>query len=164
MNSSNFCNPCDAICYKCVGTSTYCTACSNSQNRVLNGNQCACDPIGYYDDGSLVCALCHYSCKSCNGGSSGNCLTCDSGANRYKLNNTCPCIVGYYDPGAKMCVACHYTCQTATCTGSTSTKCASCNTTKSRSILASNYTCPCASGYYDNNTSSEQCAPCRYSC
>lgn len=111
----------------------------------MNGNNCACDINGgYYDDlTSKICPKCHYSCKTCNGGGSSNCLTCNSLSNRYKNINTCPCSIGYYDPGASICVACHYTCQTATCTGTSITSCATCNTSKFRAVIASNFTCQC---------------------
>jgi proprotein convertase subtilisin/kexin type 5 len=133
---------------------------------VLNGNNCACDSnSGFYDDGtSLVCPQCQYSCLTCNGGTSSNCLTCDPISNRYKNNNTCPCSIGFYDANARICVACHYTCQTATCTGTTSTSCSSCNPAKFRSNVTSSFTCPCTTGYYDNGTSSELCSACLYSC
>lgn len=154
MNSSNTCSPCSTLCYKCVGSSTFCTACYNSQNRVLNGNACDCDvTAGYYDDlTSSVCPKCHYSCLTCNGGTSANCLTC--GTTRYKNGNTCPCLIGYYDASASICVACHYTCQSATCTGTSSTTCSSCSAAKYRSNLTSSFTCLCMGGYYDNGTSS----------
>lgn len=162
---NNICQPCSATCYSCFGQPNFCTGCINSQNRVLSGNTCVCDSnAGYYDDlTSLVCPKCQYSCLTCNGGGNANCLTCASTSFRYKLNNTCPCLIGYYDPITSICSACYYTCQTATCTGTTSTTCATCNAAKGRYITSS-FTCLCNTGYYDNATLSEQCATCRYSC
>lgn len=155
-DGNNTCQPCHPTCYKCVGAPNICTDCYNSQNRVLAGTNCICDPNGYYDDGtSNVCPSCHYSCSRCTGPGSSSCSACDmtTPANRYFLVNTCPCLIGYYDASSKVCVACHYTCGTATCTGTTSTTCASCNSTRKRGPLTNSYTCPCSSGFYDSTSS-----------
>jgi hypothetical protein len=77
-NASRYCQLCDALCYKCTGTPSACTACYSSQNRVLSGSSCICDVGGgFYDDGSsVVCPPCNYTCKTCSGSGAGNCLSC----------------------------------------------------------------------------------------
>lgn len=165
-NVSRICQPCDPTCYQCTGASNICTACYNSQNRVLVGTSCVCDSAGgFYDDGtSYVCPSCHYSCLTCNGPGSSSCLTCDmvTPANRYFNVNACPCMVGFYDASSKVCMPCHYSCATATCNGGTSTSCASCNSAMNRAALNSSFACPCAPGYYDVGV--EMCILCHYSC
>ncbi len=153
FDSSGVCTPCAATCYRCAGTSSFCTACYNSQNRILDGNACVCDVVGgfYNDLTSPVCPSCHYSCLTCGGLTSSSCSTCNGLSYRYRLNNTCPCITGYYDAGASLCVACHYSCRTATCAGISSTSCRSCNASAFRGPISTGYVCPCMGGYYDVN-------------
>lgn len=129
-------------------------ACQTSHNRILSGNTCVCDVAGgFYDDlTSLTCPQCHYTCKTCNGGTSSQCITCLSTSFRTHTSNSCPCNSGYYDAGAAVCVICHYTCRTATCTGATATTCATCNAAKMRTYIAGT-TCGCMTGYFDNSTS-----------
>ena len=55
-----------------------------------------------------------------------------------------------------LCVACHITC--LTCNGGTSTTCLTCNSTNKRTTLASDNSCPCDAGFYDNGLA--MCAPC----
>lgn len=155
-NATNYCQPCGALCWTCVTSDTYCTGCYSSQNRVLTSGQCVCDITGgFYDDGSSnICRSCHYSCKTCNGGTNANCLTCNTAAYRYKVVNSCPCNPGYYDYGAAVCLACHYTCSSATCSSNQNVDCTSCNLAMHRTQLA-NFTCGCVAGYYDNSTSNE---------
>ena len=76
-NATRYCQLCDSLCYTCTDFTT-CTACHNSQNRVVNGSTCSCDVAGgFYDDGtSLVCPACNYTCKTCSGPSGGQCLSC----------------------------------------------------------------------------------------
>jgi proprotein convertase subtilisin/kexin type 5 len=163
-NATRYCQPCGTLCYQCVNLADSCTACYNSQNRVLNASNCSCDLAGgFYDDGSsVVCPSCHYSCKTCTGPSSGACLTCEASFYRAQLANTCPCTLGHYDAGAATCGNCHYSCGTATCNGSQSNRCLSCNSTANRQISGS-FTCLCMTGFYDNG-SSESCAVCHLSC
>jgi len=154
-NATNFCQLCGVYCWTCVGSPTYCTACYNSQNRVLSGNLCICDfSGGFYDDGTSVnCVQCDVSCKTCSGPGSASCLTCNPAANRYQNVNSCPCNPGYYSVSTSICQHCHYTCYSTTCTAGTSTTCASCNSANHRQLL-SDYSCGCMTGYYDNGTNS----------
>jgi len=156
LNTSNVCVPCDAKCYRCNGQSTLCLACVNTQNRVLSGNTCICDvSAGFYDDlTSLTCPQCHYSCKTCNGGTASQCTSCLSTNFRTHNVNSCPCNQGYFNPNAAICVICHYTCRTgsASCTSGASTGCTACNSAKFRTYLGTS-ACGCLNGYYDNSTS-----------
>lgn len=76
---------------------------------------CSC-LSGYNDD--LIneqCFPCHYSCLSCSGASSNNCISCPNSAlsNRFITGNTCPCSTGFYDNiGSPTCGPCHYSCLT----------------------------------------------------
>jgi hypothetical protein len=164
-NATRYCQPCGTLCYQCVTTADTCTACYNSQNRVLNGSNCSCDVAGgFYDDGSSVtCPACQYSCKTCSGPSAGSCLTCEPTTFRLLAINSCPCTAGHYDAGAPTCGNCYYTCGTGTCNGTQSTRCISCNATRHRQITGS-FTCACTTGYYDDGTNTETCAACLYSC
>jgi hypothetical protein len=164
-NATNYCQPCGTLCWTCVTSPTYCTACYTTQNRVLSTNLCVCDTGGgFYDDGSsVICPACYYACKTCSGGTMSSCLSCSSSAHRTLANNSCPCNTGYFDNAASTCLACSYTCATATCSAANAVNCLTCNLAKFRTQLA-NFTCGCIAGYYDNVTSTEQCALCLYSC
>jgi hypothetical protein len=138
-------------------------ACVNSQNRILSGNTCVCDlNAGFYDDlSSLICPKCHYSCRTCNGGTSSQCASCLLTNQRTHNINSCPCNVGYYDAGASLCVSCHYTCRSATCTNSGANQCATCSAAQLRTYLPDS-SCGCMTGYFDNGI--ELCDNCHYSC
>lgn len=79
---------CDPTCMECSGfTINECTKCY--ENSILNGeNKCLCSN-GFYMDvqkdnfyyfPSSICRYCHMSCKTCNGGSETQCLSCQDGA------------------------------------------------------------------------------------
>lgn len=139
-----------------------CTACYTvTQNRILDGNTCVCNSIGYYDDGSSVtCPSCSYTCRTCTGGSSAQCIDCLSTNLRTFDLGTCPCNPYYYDNGAPMCVACDRTCYT--CSAGGSSNCITCNAADFRLVTNVN-TCPCIVGYYDVSPNSI-CSTCLYSC
>ncbi|CAD8193803.1 unnamed protein product [Paramecium octaurelia] len=51
----------------------------------------------YNEDKQILFQACHYSCQTCQGPLESNCITCDSQANRYFLQeiSTCECQQGY---------------------------------------------------------------------
>ena len=73
---------------------------------------CQCSP-GFYDAGNGdpnclagTMSQCHYSCATCNGGLSNNCLSCnDANTKRYLTANTCACINDntHFDYGDTIC-------------------------------------------------------------
>lgn len=79
LNSDNSsCISCSSIIAGCLDctTSAQCTECS-STNYLLSGGSCVC--VGStYQAADGLCHSCHYSCLTCNGNASNNCLTCDS--------------------------------------------------------------------------------------
>jgi proprotein convertase subtilisin/kexin type 5 len=102
------CSPCHYSCATCNGPSaSSCQSCDIvppvGTNRLLNGGQCICFS-GYFDNPSTgTCEACHYSCNSCNGGSSTNCLSCNASMFRQMVNQQCQCNPGYLDPGSALC-------------------------------------------------------------
>lgn len=137
-NATRYCQPCGIYCYTCNATSTNCTACYNSQNRVLiAGGTCSCDAVGgFYDDGtSVICPKCNYTCETCSGVGGGACLSCTSTSFRTFNLNSCVCNPGRYDSGAETCSACNYACGSASCNGSNINNCLTCNSTAHRYIL-----------------------------
>lgn len=78
--NENSCEACHDSCLTCNGSySTNCLSCdfpTPTTYRVLVNGQCVC-AAGYYDDSrSAFCSPCDDSCKTCNGPSNANCLTC----------------------------------------------------------------------------------------
>jgi len=52
-----------------------------TDNAIIN-KTCPCDS-GFYDDGvNLKCAVCNFTCKSCNGSTKNNCTSCPTGVFR----------------------------------------------------------------------------------
>jgi len=99
---------------------------------------------------------CHYTCKSCNGNLSGNCLACDT-ATRDIISGSCICKNGYYDDGSSQaCLACNTT-KCTKCSGSAA-NCTECLPGTGRSAPPN---CTCNAGYYDLGSS---CGACHYSC
>lgn len=159
---TKYCILCSSRCFQCTGpTNNDCASCyTTAQRRTLNGTQCSCQTLYYYDDTvSDVCPACHYTCLSCFSSGSSNCLTCN--VTDFRLSdgaNSCPCIAGYYDSGGNTCIKCHYSC--ATCSTGGSANCITCPLNSFRNI--SSNTCGCLAGYYD--TGVVVCAKCLYSC
>ncbi len=161
---NRICRLCDSVCFKCTGAPNICTACYVAHNRILSGNQCICNTIGYYNDNtSLTCPSCHYSCLSCTGPSASQCIDCLSTNKRTIDINSCFCNPRYYDNGVnQVCPSCHYTCYT--CSGSSATNCSTCAASDFRTVLSSNNSCPCMVGYYDLGYPNNICAACHYTC
>lgn len=59
-------------------------------------------PDGYYTNATYnFCTACHYSCMTCTGKLSTNCVDCTS--TRTLSSTSCPCSAGYYDAGVADC-------------------------------------------------------------
>jgi hypothetical protein len=56
----------------------------------------------------------------------------------------------YYYNQSNVCAPCHYSC--LSCTSGTATGCSSCDTTNFRSLLISNFSCPCMAKYIDTGS------------
>ncbi|KAL4497905.1 hypothetical protein ABPG72_014762 [Tetrahymena utriculariae] len=135
-----------------------CSTCSNDRTLVsqANGTICQCNS-NFYESDKLVCEPCHFTCKTCNGGQSNSCLTCDSSFNRVfdSKTSTCICKDGYYDQSG-ICVQCDQTCQT--CSGNGPQGCLSCFQKQNRNL--SQKQCICNQGFIsvNNNLICQQCA------
>ncbi|KAL4468968.1 hypothetical protein ABPG73_019736 [Tetrahymena malaccensis] len=129
--------------------------CDTNQNRILNNKgQCVCQD-GYYEDSNQNCVKCHYSCKTCFGGLSNQCLTCENQYNRLWNNNVCSCADNYFENGVSQCQKCNNPkCQI--CDKNTQ-ECLGCFDSQNR-YLDKQGLCLCKSGYKeDQNNSSNVC-------
>ncbi|EAR83362.2 zinc finger lsd1 subclass family protein (macronuclear) [Tetrahymena thermophila SB210] len=172
----NQCLQCDASCNICTGSSTNCTACSNTYyplkiEPTATNFQCyqKC-PNGYYLQ-FQQCLKCDASCDTCSDSS----LSCTSCANNYYQVMTMPsstnfqcyqtCPDGYYLYNNHQCKQCDVSC--SSCSG-TSTSCIACNNTYfPLKIQPSdiNYKCYqiCPDGYFLQQQQQE-CLQCDFSC
>lgn len=102
-----------------------------SYNRIKNGNKCECKSR-FFDNGSVSCDSCNYSCLTCNGTEANNCSSCDSSLEFRNLDNsTCSCQDGYYNNGSNpVCQTCHFSC--LTCNNPGSNSCVSCDSSNFR--------------------------------
>lgn len=147
---------CDATCASCSGSAnTECLTCPGSV-KVLSYvpaggpsgeclDQC---PVGFYQDASRVCQPCDSSCKTCNGPTPNECLTCFvPGNNKYfYLNeclNVCPTSTLTIEGAVPTCEACINDCYTCS---STTSNCSSC----SGNLVLDGQSCgtTCPSGQY----------------
>ncbi|KAG9008026.1 hypothetical protein FRB94_013791 [Tulasnella sp. JGI-2019a] len=93
-DSSGTCRACTGNCAACSSPSGKCTQCNpgfiasttDSTACVLPPSSATC-PDGSYASLSGGCAACSVLCKTCNGATSNDCITCGSG--QAKLNGVC---------------------------------------------------------------------------
>ncbi|EAS06676.2 zinc finger lsd1 subclass family protein (macronuclear) [Tetrahymena thermophila SB210] len=131
-NSKWQCKPCDASCYYCQnpGNSNSCTSCSGT--LYLFGNQCQSDcPANTFKLTQMfnnICQTCHLSCKTCDGATSDNCLSCEAPNLFYqKGSKTCSenCQLNQFkNTSNQECTSCNASCKT--CYGPDSNNCLSC--------------------------------------
>eukprot|EP00828_Plagiopyla_frontata_P044041 TRINITY_DN7064_c0_g1_i1.p2 TRINITY_DN7064_c0_g1~~TRINITY_DN7064_c0_g1_i1.p2 ORF type:complete len:248 (+),score=42.83 TRINITY_DN7064_c0_g1_i1:768-1511(+) len=116
-----------------------------------------------YVDIDLVCTACNYTCLTCNGTSSSDCLTCNSSNFRSFSSNKCDCDPRYYDDGTDnpKCQPCNYSCYA--CSGNLETQCTDCYANDHRHLNNSNQ-CICDYYYYDDGTENSICQPCNHTC
>lgn len=123
-DSSNLaCVKCHYSCKTCSGpTSLLCLSCEviaisfRVDPGVATPKSCLCT-TSFYDDGSNpICQPCHYSCQTCNGPASNQCLSCPIQATYMRssvtsgANMSCPCDAGYFDNGNQLCATCDSRC------------------------------------------------------
>ncbi|EAR87813.3 transmembrane protein, putative (macronuclear) [Tetrahymena thermophila SB210] len=120
---------CHASCTNCLNGST-CTSCiQNSQPNAALGNFCYCNDGFYFtydwNTSSGLCLPCNSFCKTCNGPSITDCITCQES---YKVvNNICvnACQVNqFWDFNLHQCVNCSDCC--SSCNGTSNSQCLSC--------------------------------------
>ena len=109
------------------------------------------------------CTLCTYSCLTCSGSLTTNCVLCP--ATRVLTGTSCVCLAGYYDDGIDAtCQACDATC--LTCNSGMADACTSCSATQYRFLSPSPVgSCLCNSAYYDSGSPLCQlCSPVCLTC
>ena len=165
-DNTDICKSCHYSCATCSAgnTATDCVTCdtgASSNRKTVSGGECKC-ANKFYDDGTnQACVPCHFSCATCSGGASTDCITCNTGsAHRNAMTGgECKCADKFYDDGSNQaCAPCHYSCATCSPSGSNDT-CLTCDA--SRQLLDTSK-CFCLDRSYDNNT--QTCVPCLSSC
>lgn len=102
--------------------------CSNCSTSVASCSTCIPEFFVNADLNVLTCTKCHWTCYTCNGPNSDNCLSCNGFM--YLLDNEClpSCPDGTYkDSTTNQCESCSDRC--LTCTGPSFTQCDKCNET-----------------------------------
>ncbi|KAJ8380876.1 hypothetical protein SKAU_G00016540 [Synaphobranchus kaupii] len=136
------CRDCDRSCLTCSGpTPDSCLSCEEGMQRDIHGHcifetttrtSCSITPVwssvrwGFYSDKEQrLCERCHFTCESCRGRHSVECLTCKS--HLLKLGRGCveTCGSGHYaNMSSRTCLRCDPTCNE--CTGGGSAHCLTC--------------------------------------
>ncbi|RWS28982.1 furin-like protease 2, partial [Leptotrombidium deliense] len=117
---------CDKNCLTCDSEKpSDCTSCP--KGLLLHSKKCLSPPcpLGFYEE-NMECIKCHYSCKTCNGSSHYNCISCDTKSflNEHGLCLSCPA-KQFMNVDTKSCGLCHHTC--GSCNGPTATDCTACD-------------------------------------
>ena len=167
-------------CYTCVqGTVRDCTSCSGNSYFYAAYQSCLLTcPSGWWGDiTDNLCKQCYqdsgsspYTCATCNGVSSNNCLSCNTGTFLDPTTNTClsSCPTGYYgDTEDNKCKLCYISSDPSTdimksckeCLGPSKIQCTSCN--PGNYFHSVNNTClsGCPKGWFANGVAStcDQC-------
>lgn len=125
---TNQCKKCNESCFSCYGPNIFqCTSCNQPFYYNELTNECALDcPFGTFKNDSTafyVCSACNSTCKSCDGGTGSDCLSCVSGLfldNRQCLL-ACSTPATYADTFAQKCSGCDTAC--LKCTGPLISQC-----------------------------------------
>ncbi|CAD8161406.1 unnamed protein product [Paramecium octaurelia] len=161
----------DQLCYlachhSCASCNVYgqdkCTSCPSTRHpdKVGTNFQCLCNDSNYYSDPVfLECQQCHPSCKTCNGASQTNCLSCDTTYRQLNISK-CDCYPGYYSTGILQCSQCHYTC--LTCYSASEDGCITCSVAKNRLMKANK--CVCMDNTMEASNTDAMCSKCSYRC
>lgn len=138
-------------CATCAGAGQTCTTCKDPTHVLQEGicdNQCS---DGWFALNS-VCTRCHTSCKTCNGASNQNCLTCDTAQFPYHDEITHECLTScasgkFWNSTASTCTSCAIGC--SICTSASPTSCTAC---KPNYYLHNNNECVdrCPSQFFTN--------------
>ncbi|CAD8048107.1 unnamed protein product [Paramecium primaurelia] len=157
FDSNYYCQMCDYTCESCLSSSTQCTSCNSTYNRILSNSSCICN-TGYQDFGTPQCYKpgCGYGCADCVAGTCNSCM----GSETFRKNEPstkCPCIDGYYDIQQRICQQCPSYC--STCQLQTYPNILVC--TKCQINRDLNNNCRCAKGFYE---SEHNCILCPSNC
>ena len=155
------CPACSPLCLTCTSTSTTCTGCNSALHLTLSGTTCIC--MDGYVMVLGICQPCHYSCRTCSGLLSTNCLTCDTTIRQFVAASTrCVCLnTTYDDTTLQSCLPCNAKC--LWCSASTSNDCTACDSNLLRALGPTNPgPCLCYAGYYD--ATPPLCPQCSYTC
>ncbi|KAL4470078.1 hypothetical protein ABPG72_008737 [Tetrahymena utriculariae] len=173
----NSCLPCHYTCKTCLnnGQNDNCLTCAH-YSRTFQYNQTASDQTGTCNCADnlfestinpIQCVQCHYTCLTCQGGQSNQCLSCDPNMNRELSSKPspgpaqCNCLPNYQaSSGTALCTNCDISCKT--CSGPTYDECLTCDTTRKLTPSGAGNICPCNDGFYETNQPS--CKQCHYSC
>jgi hypothetical protein len=128
------CSSCDPTCGTCEGSAAnQCLTCDSSKQTdwfLTNTKTCVdeCPTKSYQSNiNSKFCTLCHSSCLTCDGITSIDCLSCDTGIADFSYyfiaKKTCnpSCPEGSYSAGGFTCGICHSKCKT--CSGPLENNC-----------------------------------------
>ena len=155
------CLPCSLGCRSCVGTSqTQCTTCLSGY-YLIDSQSCVtqCPQIGYYlDELQQACITCNQNCKTCQGPSRFECLTCYQGTMFWigECLEHCPSR-SYQNLTLSACVACSSNCDACDYFG-----CLSCN---KKFFMTDDRLCnaTCLGSYYGNREIMK-CVACHSTC
>jgi proprotein convertase subtilisin/kexin type 5 len=81
------------------------------------------------------------------------CPTTSFRKNNVAIDGTCPCLDKYFDDGLnELCLPCHYSCKT--CSSALKEHCTSCELSKNRIPILSNFPseCVCQNNFYDDQS------------
>ena len=124
-------------------------------------------PNGYYSN--LLdhkCAVCDSACATCSGTGNSACLSCSSPSIFKPLTSQCvpSCDPGQYPSSGtpSSCLSCNQSC--LTCTGPSSTECASCNGSLYYSPSTHACVTDCPAGYVKSSSMANLCSPCYSDC
>jgi proprotein convertase subtilisin/kexin type 5 len=56
--------------------------------RTLINGSCLCDD-GYFDNGTVLCVICHSTCLTCSDGTATGCLSCNATQNLTLVGSSC---------------------------------------------------------------------------
>jgi proprotein convertase subtilisin/kexin type 5 len=165
--NANDCSTCDSSCLTCTGpASTDCYTCPLGIKLVVTNMSCVldCQQQTYYNSTSMNCLPCDPSCLFCSGPAATECTECLA-LNHFVQVNTSLCGLdctprSYPEPlTPHFCQPCDDSCET--CTGATSTACASCYDPL---LLDYDKSCQvqCSPGYFEVPV--RKCISCTYNC
>lgn len=162
-NSLWECSNCFIDCSKCDSSGEYdCVECIDESAVLANApGKCECK-AGFIASSTnpLVCTPCHSDCKTCDGASLNDCLSCFD-ENSSLINGACACNSGYIaiNLNTLKCTPCHEDC--IECTGSSSKDCLSC---KAENTYLKNSACECKPGFTSVTSNPLLCSPCSTPC
>ena len=163
FNVYGICDQCDPSCLTCIGkNNNQCISCDTSNDFYLYQGTCLKNcPIGtFLDYSSGSCSSCDYSCKSCQGPNSSECLSCDGTLDLYlylgSCLNFCPSET-YINVPNFTCEFCDNTC--LECSGNGAQNCTSCDGSEELYLYQSQCISNCPIQTYTNftNGSCEKC-------